>query len=125
MPPENPVELPGVAPPENSVELPGFSPTENEVYGNVVPPFLPSDYDIEYDSDEKDEDTYMSTQKFWRVIHPEAMPPMVSNVYNLRPRKQTDYVKENIYQSMPFAQVCIDLNKDVLLSLKNKVMWHS
>ena len=64
MPPENPVELPGVAPPENSVELPGFSPTENEVYGNVVPPFLPSDYDIEYDSDEKDEDTYMSTQKF-------------------------------------------------------------
>ena len=48
------------------------------------------------DSDDKDEDTYMSKQQHWRVIHPEANQPMVRNVYNIHPRKQTDYVNEKI-----------------------------
>ena len=119
---ENPVELSGVEPPENPVKLPGVDSPEKKVHDNVLTPLFPSEYDSNDESDDKDEDTYMSTQKLQRFIHPEAMPPTASNIYNLRPRKHTDYVKENIYQSMPFAQVCIDLNKDALLSLQNKVM---
>ena len=64
----------------------------------------------------------MFTQQRQRVIHPEAMLKMVSNVYNLRLQKQTDYVKENIYRSMPFTQVRTDLNEDSLLLFRHKVM---
>ena len=122
---ENPVELPGVAPPENTVELPGVTPPENEVYENVVPPLLTSDYDSDDDSDGKDEDTYTSTQQRRRVIHPEAIPPTVSNLYNNRPWKQTDYMKEDIYILMSFAQVWNDLNEDALPFLQHKVMGNS
>ena len=44
VPPENPVELPGVAPPENPVELPGVSPPGNELDDDFVLLLLPSDY---------------------------------------------------------------------------------
>ena len=50
-PPEIPVELPVVSPPESPVELPGLASPENELYDGVVPPLLPSEYDINNDSD--------------------------------------------------------------------------
>ena len=82
--------------PENSVELPGVAPSENEVDGNVVPPLLTSYYNRNDESDEENEDIDNSTEQFQRFIYPVSMPPMVRNVYNIRPRKKTDYVKENI-----------------------------
>ena len=83
-------------PQENTVELPGVTPPENEVDDDFLPPLLPSDYDNDDGSDDKDEDTNTSTQQLRRVICPEFMPPTVRNVYNLRPRKKNDYVKDNI-----------------------------
>ena len=113
------MELPGVDSPEKPVELPGVAPPENEVDDNVVPPLLKSDYDSDNDSDDKDEDTDMYTQQSQRFIQPEAIPPTVMNVYNLRPWKQNDYVKEKIYQSILFTHFGNDLNKDALYLLKH------
>ena len=53
------------------------------------------------------------------------MPLTVRNVCNLHSQKQTDYVKEKIYQSILFAKVGDDLNKGELLLLYNKGMEHS
>ena len=78
--PEHPVELPRVAPPENPEELPAVDPPGNEVDNNVVPTLFPSDYEINDDSNEEDEDTYTPTQQLQKVIHPEAMPLTVSNI---------------------------------------------
>ena len=112
IPTVHPVELTGLAPLEKPAELPGVALTENEVDGNIMPTLLPSDYGRDNEPDEKEAD--MSTQHRLWVIHPEAMLPMVRNIYNIRPRKQNDYVKENNDRSMSFAQVGNDLNKDVL-----------
>ena len=79
------------------MKLPGVATPENEVDDNFLPPLLPSDYDIDNESDVEVEDIDTSTQQRQRIIHPEAMPSTASNVYNLRPQKQPDYAKENIY----------------------------
>ena len=81
------MELSGVAPPENPVELPGVDPPENAVDDDDVSPFLQSDHVSDNESDDKDEDTYTSSKLLQSVVHPEAMPPTVRNVCNLRPRK--------------------------------------
>ena len=44
---------------------------------------------------------------------------------NIRPRKQTDYVKENIDQSMSFKKVGNDLFEDAFSFLQHKGMEHS
>ena len=108
------MEIPGVSPLENPLELPGVAPPENKVDDDVVPPLLPIDYVINDESDDEDKDTDTPTQQLWRFIHPKAMPSAVRDVYNLCPRKQTDYVKENTNQSMSFTQFGNDLNYDVL-----------
>ena len=104
------MDIPGVSPLDNPVELQGVPPPENELYDDVIPTLFPSDYDSNNDSDKKDYDTCTSTQQRQRFIHSEDMPPMVRNVYNIRPRKQTDYMEENINRSMSLAQVGNDLN---------------
>ena len=48
----------------------------------------------------------------------------MSNLYNLRPQKQTDSMKENINRSMLFAEVGNDINKDALLFLHHEGMEH-
>ena len=68
------------------MELPGVEPPENEVYDDAVPPLLKSDHVSDNGSDDKDEDTDTSSQLLPSVVHPEAIQPMVRNVYNLRPR---------------------------------------
>ena len=73
-----------MASPDNPVEFPGVAPPENEVDENVVPPLFPSDYDSNNKSDDSYEDADTSTQQT------DYMPPMVKNVYNIRPQKQTD-----------------------------------
>ena len=113
-----------MSPPENPVELPGVAPPEIEVDDDVVPPLFPSNYGINYESDYKDKDTETSTQQRQRVIHLEAIPPTVRNVYNLRPRKKTDYAKENIDRLMLFAPVGSYLNKDVLYLFQHKETEH-
>ena len=110
--PEHPVEIPGVTFPENPVELPGVAPPENEVDDDIITPLLPSDYDT-------------STQHRQMVVHPEDMPPMVRNVYNIQLQKQTDYTKKNIDRYMSFEQVGNDLNKCSLSFLHHEVMEHS
>ena len=79
------MKLSGVAPPENPVELPGVDPPENEVDDDDVSPLLQSEHGSDNESDEKYEDTDTSSKLIQRVFHPEAMPPTVRNVYNLRP----------------------------------------
>ena len=49
---------------------------------------------------------------------------MVWNVYNPRLRKLTDYMKENIDQSMFFVQVVNNINEDELLFFQHEVMEH-
>ena len=83
-------------PPENPVELPGVAPPDNKVDDDVVPLLLTSDYNSYDESDDEYEDTNTSAQQHQRVIHPEAMPPTGRNLYNLCPRKKNDYVKEKI-----------------------------
>ena len=77
------VELPGVDSPEEPVELPGVAPPGNEVEDDVVTPIFPSDYRSDDESDDEGECTYTSTQQRQRVIDPEAMPPIVKNVYRM------------------------------------------
>ena len=79
-------------------------------------------YDINNESYDKDSDSYTSTQQIQGVTNPEFMPPMVRTVYNLRPRKQTDYLKEYIDRSMFFSQVDNDIIKDKLSFLRYKGM---
>ena len=79
-----------MAPPENPVKFPGVTPPGNEVDDNVVLTLFPSDYDRNDESGDEDEDTSTPTQQHQSIINPEAMPPMVINVYNLCLRKQTD-----------------------------------
>ena len=118
-PPENPVELPEVDPPENPVEIPGVSP-KNEVDDNIVRTLFTSDYDSENESDKKYEDTDTCTQQRQRVMQPEAMLPMMRNVYNLCPRKKNEYVKEYIDRLIFFAQVGNDLNEDKFSFFQHK-----
>ena len=68
-------------------------PPENLVDGKVLSPLLTGDYYSNDESDEEDDNIDTSTQQFWGVVHPESMPQFFRNVYNLLPRKQTDYVK--------------------------------
>ena len=91
-----------------------MDPPEIEVENDVMTYLLPRDYDRNETSDGEDEDTGTYTQHRLRVIHPEAMSPTVRNVYNLRPRKQTDYAKESIDKSMSLLKFGNDLNKDAL-----------
>ena len=77
-------------------------------------PLLPIEYESNDEYYDKDEDTDTPTQQRQRVIHPESMSPTVSNVYNIHPRKQTDYVKEKINELMAFAEVGNGLNKYAL-----------
>ena len=77
-----------------------MSPPENEVDGDVVTILLPSEYNSNDESDDEEEDTYMSTQQRQRVIHPEAMLPTARNAHNLCPQKQPEFAKENIDCSM-------------------------
>ena len=67
-------------PPENPVELTGVAQLENEVDDNVVPPLLTSEYKNNYESDNQDQDTDTSTKQHQSIIHQEDMPPMVMNV---------------------------------------------
>ena len=91
----------------------------------ILYPLLPIDYDSNDESDDDDEDTDMFTQQHRNFIHPEAMSPMVSNVSYILPRKQTDYMKENIDWLMSLQQVGDDLNEDALSLLKHtkKLFW--
>ena len=123
-PPEHSVELQGVPLSENSVELPGVDSPENKVDDYVVSPLLPSDYEINNDSDNKDKDIETPTQQYQRVINPDAMPPMARNAYNLFPRKQTDYLKESIYQLNLLTEFGNGLNKYALLFLNHEGMEH-
>ena len=91
----------------------------------LYPHLLPIEYDSGNDSDDKDDDTYTSKRQQWRVIHPDAMPPTASNVFNIHPRKQTDYMKERIDRLMLFAQVGNYLKEDALSFLKHKWMENS
>ena len=50
------------------------------------------------------------------------MPPRVWNVYNLRPRRENDYMKSKINQLISFAQVGNVLNEDAFYFLEHKVM---
>ena len=76
-----------MAPPEKPVELPGVDPPENEVDDDAVPLLLKSDHGSDNESDDRDEVTYTSSKLLQRVVHPEDMPKMVRNVYNIRPQK--------------------------------------
>ena len=91
----------------------------------ILYPLLPIDYDSNDESDDDDEDTDMFTQQHRNFIHPEAMSPMVSNVSYILPRKQTDYMKENIDWLMSLQQVGDDLNEDALSILKHEKIEHS
>ena len=73
-----------------------MDPPENEVDENYVPPLLPSDYESNDENYYGDEDTDTSIQQRQKLIHPEAMPSTVRDIYNIRPQNQTDYMKENI-----------------------------
>ena len=103
-----------MAEPENPVEIPVVAPPENELDENVVPTILPSDCDSYDESDEKNENADTSIQQKQRVVHPKYTPPIVRNVWNLHLWNQTDYMKENIDQSMSFAQVGNVQNEDKL-----------
>ena len=96
-----------------------MAPPENELDEYFVPLLLPSDYGSDNKSDDKDEDTDTYTQQRQKFNPPEATPPMVSNVYNLRPRKKNDYTKEKIDQLMLFTQVGNDLKEDALSLLQH------
>ena len=67
-------------PPENPVELPGVAQSENEVDDNVVLPLLPSDYASYDEYDENYENIKTSIQQRQRVIHPKDIPPTMRNV---------------------------------------------
>ena len=67
----------------------------------------------------------MSTQHHRRVVHTEAIPPMVRNLDNLCPQNQTDYVKKKIDRLMSFAQVEDTRNKDALSLIQNEGMENS
>ena len=96
------------------MEILGVALPENEVGDDFVPPLFPSYHEINDESGDEDEDTDTPTQQIQRFVHPEAISPTVRNVYNIRLQNKTDYVKEEINQSMLFAQVGNYLNKDSL-----------
>ena len=122
-PPEYPVNLPGVFPLENQVGLSVLAPPENKLDDYVMTPLLTSDYDSNNECD--NEEAGMSKKNLRQAIHPQAMPLKVRNVYNIRPRYHTDYVKGKIDCPMLFTQVGNNFNKDVLVLLQKKGIENS
>ena len=71
-----------------------MDPPENEVDKDVITLLFTSEYARDYVSNNEELDT--STQQHLWVIHPDAMPPTASNVYNIYPRDTNDYAKERV-----------------------------